>query len=713
MAISSVVTVSATEAVTEDTTLTAATSGTAESNAETQLVEADTLCVTDPETEIETSTQPVTEPATDPLTEPETETTDPAEPILPEANVSFSSRFTLGVGEKCTINLPAGTKAVSWSIDNENVVEINESNSDNAKITTISTGTTLITVKLSNGATKTSRLTVKPAPSSVHLSKGDFKLGVGEEFIVSESTNSGTYGLGFEWKSSDESVATVEKTVANKARIVVKAVGETVISITMYNGVTASITLTVKEAPKSVNLSTGNFKLGVGENFTISENTNTGSYGLSFTWSSSNTSVATIKKTIANKAQITAKKTGTTYITVKMYNGVSKTCKLEVKKAPTSIKVSKSTLDLKPEKEYIISENTNAGSYAKGFTWSSSNTSVATVTKTSGNKAKITATGLGTATITVKTYNGKTAKCTVTVTIVNYNINHTSQMVNDEIELLAKMYPDVIKTSVIGQSLKGKDITLVKLGNGNKKGLIFAGSHSREDLAVNFALRSISDYAAAYYSKSGMYGSYNIKDLLNKYTLYVVPCINPDGLDICNGGEYPTFLFPALSRGSYKGNGRNVNINRNFPYGWNDALNGGIYGISNKGTKPGSEPETQAIMNLCKKEKFEWGIDVHILSGGIYWRANHTGVIPNDYNFGKKVSNASGLPLFYAGYDEANYGGVFETWFRDEFNKPALCVELVPWSKALSFSDYRIHARNFDYCSEWSKTKYLFAGAMS
>ena len=200
---------------------------------------------------------------------------------------------------------------------------------------------------------------------------------------------------------------------------------------------------------------------------------------------------------------------------------------------------------------------------------------------------------------------------------------------------------------------------------------------------------------------------------MHKYTLYIIPCCNPDGLDICNGGEKPVFDFPNLDRGQYKGNARNVNINRNFPYGWNDAYSGNKYGISNKGTKPASEPETQAIMNLCKSNKFEWGIDIHILSGGIYWRANHTGVVPNDYSFATKVSNACGLPLFAAGYDEANYGAVFSNWFRDYFKKPAICVELVPMSKVLSWNDYRLHTQKFDYCSNWSNSKFLFAGAMS
>ncbi|MEE0858849.1 MAG: Ig-like domain-containing protein, partial [Acutalibacteraceae bacterium] len=70
---------------------------------------------------------------------------------------------------------------------------------------------------------------------------------------------------------------------------------------------------------------------GVGESYIISESTNSGSYASNFTWSSSNTSVATVKKTTANKAQITAQNKGTAYIKITTYNGKTATCKVTVK----------------------------------------------------------------------------------------------------------------------------------------------------------------------------------------------------------------------------------------------------------------------------------------------------------------------------------------------------------------------------------------------
>lgn len=177
------------------------------------------------------------------------------------------------------------------------------------------------------------------------------------------------------------------------------------------------IYVTVKNAPTSVKINQSSLTLGKGETYSVSENTNSGSYASSdnLKWTTSNSNIAKVYKLTGNKANIFAKGTGTAYVKVTTYNNKVGTCKVTVKNAPSKVYLSKSSITLKKGSSYVISESTNSGSYAKSFTWSSSNSKVATVTKGSGNKAIIKAVGKGTAYITVKTYNGKTAKCKVVV----------------------------------------------------------------------------------------------------------------------------------------------------------------------------------------------------------------------------------------------------------------------------------------------------------
>ena len=80
---------------------------------------------------------------------------------------------------------------------------------------------------------------------------------------------------------------------------------------------------------------------------------------------------------------------------------------------PTSVSLNKTSLTLDVGKSYTLTKTVSPSNAVTSYTWSSSNTSVATV---DGN-GKVTAKKAGTATITVKTSNGKTATCIVTVNL--------------------------------------------------------------------------------------------------------------------------------------------------------------------------------------------------------------------------------------------------------------------------------------------------------
>ena len=129
----------------------------------------------------------------------------------------------------------------------------------------------------------------------------------------------------------------------------------------------------------------------------------------SVTWSSSNTSVATVSNGL-----VTAISTGTSTITVKTSNNKTATCYVTVNPkniAVTSVELNKSSATI----EVGDTLNLTATIYPsnatdKSVTWSSSNTSVATV-----SNGLVTAISTGTSTITVKTSNNKTAACCVTV----------------------------------------------------------------------------------------------------------------------------------------------------------------------------------------------------------------------------------------------------------------------------------------------------------
>ena len=166
--------------------------------------------------------------------------------------------------------------------------------------------------------------------------------------------------------------------------------------------------------PTGVKLNQSSLTLGKGESYgLISTVLPANAKNKTCTWSTSNSSVATV----SNTGKVTAKATGTAVITVKTVNGKTATCKVKVKPAPTSVKINPTALTLGKGESYTISESTSKGSYANGanLKWASTNTRVATVQKGKGNKAVIKAVGTGTANIKITLFNGKTATCKVTV----------------------------------------------------------------------------------------------------------------------------------------------------------------------------------------------------------------------------------------------------------------------------------------------------------
>ena len=221
------------------------------------------------------------------------------------------------------------------------------------------------------------------------------------------------------WTSSNPSVATV-----SGGKITGVAAGTATITAT-YNGYSATATVTVEEditydyqlSPTSANVVNGRTtKMTViRRTFTNGSQTNGEDYSSNFTWTSSNTSVATV----GSYGVITGVGTGTATITAK-YGGTTLTGTVTVTPNYTyELVLNKTSIDMgKGRKETLVA---TYKTYADGVlessndvtssaTWSSSSSSVAGV-----SGGTITGNGIGSATITA-TYKGKSATCSVKVT---------------------------------------------------------------------------------------------------------------------------------------------------------------------------------------------------------------------------------------------------------------------------------------------------------
>ena len=247
------------------------------------------------------------------------------------------------------------------------------------------------------------------------------------------------------------------------------------------------------------------------------------------------------------------------------------------------------------------------------------------------------------------------------------------------VSALKSRYPDLIKIYTAGYSEGGREILMYTLGAGNKKALITGAIHAREHTTTKYILKVTEDYCNAYYSATGYYGDYDIYNLLNEYTLYIIPCANPDGLEIILSNDTPEKYVRVSKLSEYKANKNGVDLNRNFPIAW-DYINNGVTSPADyyfKGYESGSAKEAQVLMSLCSENNFDFMISVHIKGNCIFWGDTYKTQNNALYKaFATDICNASGLEMTQPTKKAKDYGGGFENWFRHQFNRPGVCIEL-------------------------------------
>jgi g-D-glutamyl-meso-diaminopimelate peptidase len=305
---------------------------------------------------------------------------------------------------------------------------------------------------------------------------------------------------------------------------------------------------------------------------------------------------------------------------------------------------------------------------------------------------------------------------------------YTSETFNMDANKLRDQFPDLVTVESIGKSVKGTDIKLIKFGKGSRKVLITAGIHARENININLIMRCINEYANAYESCEN-YGNYNVKSILDSTTIYFVPLINPDGLDIVNALADP--ILTSLAANNYikvtwKANANGVDLNRNFPYLWDTIISRypdydkikAPYYRSFPGYSAASEPETKAIVDLCAAYPFEFLVSLHTKGQIICWRDLENEVIEGDDKLAAIIENCLG---YSRGAQTDNPGGGFDNWFRSAFKKPGIVIEMavndseVPYN-ILNRSNYT-NEPTYDIYSlrvlNWDKSKCLILAMLN
>ena len=231
--------------------------------------------------------------------------------------------MSLGKGEgvKLTAN-----QSVTWRTSAPKILTVDK----NGNVKAVGNGTAWITAKPKTGKEKSCKITVKNAPSKVTISQSTLTLGVGESYSLSAKIPDGTACATRTFRTSNPSVVKMTKTNWTGSFTALKT-GTVWVTVRTYNGKESSCKITVKNAPKSVDLSKKLLSLKIGDTANLSAILPADAGCASRTFRTSNPSIVKMTKTNWS-GSFKAMKEGIAWVTVRTYNGKEASCKITVVK---------------------------------------------------------------------------------------------------------------------------------------------------------------------------------------------------------------------------------------------------------------------------------------------------------------------------------------------------------------------------------------------
>ena len=232
----------------------------------------------------------------------------------------------------------------------------------------------------------------------------------------------------------------------------------------------------------------------------------------------------------------------------------------------------------------------------------------------------------------------------------------------------------------IGKSVMGRSIYCIRVGMGKRKIFIGGAYHGLEYLTSLFLIRFIDEYMFRIINK-WWFAGFNTEDIFKDVTMFIVPMVNPDGVDIATNGLdllniHHRNLIDTVGihdfRHVWQANARGVDLNHNYDANWKMTVPSPSptkYG----GENPESECETQAIVNFIRKTDFDMLLAFHSQGKEIYYSFDGTNE-KKAFLAAQKLADISGYTLIRpTGSD--SYGGC-KDWFIMEFGKLGFTIEI-------------------------------------
>ncbi len=286
--------------------------------------------------------------------------------------------------------------------------------------------------------------------------------------------------------------------------------------------------------------------------------------------------------------------------------------------------------------------------------------------------------------------------------IVDTTIPITSALCDEWILQIAERYP-FCRTELLGSTAFQRPIRALVIGTGPRKVIYSAAHHANEWITTLVLLKFAEDLAAAIASGGQIFGT-DAQEISNAATIYMVPMVDPDGVDLVVGAigpgniqfdlaqrlsrDYPTIPFPD----GWKANLLGVDLNLNYPAGWLTAREIKFsQGFTTPGPRdyvgraPLNQFETQALADYTEAVDPALVLAYHSQGKEIYWQFMDF-QIPGARELGEEFARLSGYALSDTPYASGFAG--YKDWFIQQFRKPGYTIEVGAGENPLPLSQF-------------------------
>lgn len=237
---------------------------------------------------------------------------------------------------------------------------------------------------------------------------------------------------------------------------------------------------------------------------------------------------------------------------------------------------------------------------------------------------------------------------------------------------------------VCARTWSGRAIFNLTLGNRQQPALFVAGIRGNDVAGVRVLLRFFEKLCSCVEKKSEVEGI-RISEVLKEKGIIIVPCVNPDGMEITLRGAVAAGSYAGLvervcaDTSVWRANARGVDLNLNFSSEYKESKKAaqgcgytspGPYFYAGKVAE--SEPETRAVTRLCRSREVRHALVLEGGNDGVYAPSCEEGAERAEM-MTRILSLSSGLKRVSESPGPLEKNG-FAEWFVKNNQKPAFVL---------------------------------------